>query len=363
MKKKILLVAERRDEFLDWVAEIFKKEYDIKIFSQHEYFGPAPGIISRLWNLHNSFLKLVVKEKPEKIFVYGKAFTTIWLFIFFIRLRGLKTEIIVYRYDIENFRSYSGSFTEKIGHFITRFLEKYCMINAHKIVHKGLSNELEFLSFYPKLRKKKHYLFREFIDRKMIVPFDLKKKLSFKDRETHLVLIGQLPLLKVDYADTIWEFYPRITTQKIHLHVYMKIPNETIERFKEIEKENRYFHFHGYLERKKLIAETSKYDYGLFVTSRNSGKKINYFVMTAMGFRIFDYILAHVPVIACNEAQAVSEFVNTNKVGFSMPNADTPRIGTILKKNSGKYKETISNIDKTLKRFSDFDDFLDFIRN
>jgi hypothetical protein len=77
------------------------------------------------------------------------------------KLKGC--EIIHFPYDITNFYE-PLTWKKKID----MVLEKPLMMLADKIIHKGLKNELQELSFYNKIRDKPSYLFREFLSRKYL---------------------------------------------------------------------------------------------------------------------------------------------------------------------------------------------------
>src|SRR3989338_2270205 len=189
-KIRILLAAERKDEsiewkdeFYQWLSELLKRDFVLEEIYIRSDPNNSPSFLKRLALTVKKWNRLKKEFCPDKIIIYGKAMTTIWTMIFFVRLFGLKNEIIVFRYDIENFRPYWNGLATRFGHFIARKLEKYSLINADKIIHKGLENELSFLPFHHKIRNKPHYLFREFINPKRIKKYNPKAKLSNKDGE------------------------------------------------------------------------------------------------------------------------------------------------------------------------------------
>ena len=364
-KIRILFVAERKDELYDWLSSILSKEFTVEEFYFHSDIFNPPFFLKRWFLVIKIWRRLIKKFNPDKIIVYGKAMTSIWIFILLVRLFRLKKEIIVFRYDIEYFRPYNlKGLKPKIGHFVTRKLEKFCFLRADKIIHKGLLNELEYLPFYHKIKDKPHYLFREFLNPKLTQNYNPNTKLSKKDHEFHLVTHGALPLENLPYSDSIWEFYPKITNQKIHLHIYIKVDKLTENKLKKIESEDLYFHYGGYLSRKELLKEISKYDYGLYLTSWNRAKiNNNYSVVTAMGYRIFDYISAHLPIICSDDSTAVVNLVDKYGIGFHIPYNKIYSLSQILIKNKKKYFETIKNIDKAISDFSEYKNLIDFISN
>ena len=362
-KMRILLVAERRDEFYQWFSSILSKEFTVEEFYMHSSVFNPPFFLKRLFLVIKNWKRLIRKFNPDKVIVYGKALTSIWIFVLLIRLFGLKIEIIIFRYDLEHFRPYLKGLKTKAGHFITRKLEKFCLLQADKIIHKGLANELQFLAVYDKIKNKPHYLFREFINPDLIQPCNPNMKLSKKDGNFHLVIVGALPLVEVTYSESMWEFYPKITNQKIHLYIYTNVDKSTGNKLKKIESENLFFHYCGYLSRDKLLKEISKYDYGVYLTSWNRGNiKNNHFTITSMSYRIFDYISSHLPIISSNDSTAAVDLIDKYKIGIHIPFNKVYSLKQILMENKKNYLKTVKNIDNAIKHFSDQKNLINFIR-
>lgn len=361
-KLKVLLVAERKDELFEWLSLMLREAFIVEEFYMHSSIFNPPFFLKRYYSIVKNFRRLAKVFKPDKILIYGKALTTIWIFIFLIRFFKLKIEIILFRYDIEYFRPYPNGLKIKIGHFITKRLEKFCLIKSDKIIHKGLENELEFLKFYNKIEDKPHYLFREFINSRLIRNYNPYLKLSKKDGEFHLVSVGAIPSESVPHSDSIWEFYPKITNQKLHLHLYMNVDKSTERKFKKIESQNAHFHYEGYLSKKKLINELAKYDYGLYLSNWNrEGENNNLFVTGAMGYRIFDYISAHLPIICSDENVAVTNLINRYGIGIYVPQREIFLLGTKLEKDKITYLKRIRNINKAIDSLSSHRNFFKFI--
>lgn len=362
-KKRILVVADKSDQLYELISSILGKEFVVE-----ELFGLSNTNISQFF-LANWFknwrkiLKVFKKFKPDKILICSDALTSIWAIVLLVRLFRLKIEIIVFRVDIENFRPY-GDFhglKNKLEHFVARTLEKFCLLRADKIIHKGLENELEFLPFYNKIKNKPHHLFREFLHPYVQRNHNPNVKLSKGDNQFHLVSVGSLPLKGFVHSDSIWEFYPRITNQKMHLHIYAKADKATEEEFKKIQSKNEFFHYEEYISHEQLIKELSKYDYGVYLTPWNRAKINNYFLITMFGNRIFDYLSAYVPVIGTKDCIAVSEMIDKYGIGINVSHNEIDSLKSILVKKKKGYSQMIKNIAKAIPQFLDCADFIKFI--
>lgn len=363
-KKRILVVADKNDQLYELISSILGKEFIVE-----ELFGLSNTNISQFF-LANWFknwrkiLKVFKKFKPDKILICSDSLTSVWVIVLLVRLFRLKIEIIVFRVDIENFRPYEDfhGLKNKLEHFLGRRFEKLCLLKVDKIIHKGLKNELEFLSFYDKIKNKPHHLFREFLHPYVQRSHNPNVKLSKRDNQFHLVSVGSLPLKGFVHSDSIWEFYPRITNQKMHLHIYAKADKTTEEEFKKIQSKNEFFHYEGYINHEQLIKELSKYDYGVYLTPWNRAKiNNNYFLITMFGNRIFDYLSAYLPVIGTKDCIAVSEMIDKYKIGINIDYDEIDSLKKILTKNKKKYPQITKNIAKVIPQFLDCTDFIKFV--
>lgn len=362
-KINVLIVDEKNEQISRWISSILNKNFDIKECYILENSNDAPFFLIRWLIAFSKFRKKIKEFKPKKILICGSPLISIWIVVFLVRFFDLKIEIILFRYDIENFRLYSKGFEGRLGHFVTRFLEKYCMLRSDKIIHKGLKNELEFLPFYEKLKDKPHYLFREFLNPKLNQKYNSANKLSKKDNEIHLVFVGNLHLKNLPYADSIWEFYPKITNQKMHLHLYSKVDKKTETKLRAIDSKNPYFHYEGFITYESLTKEISKYDYGITLHGWNRDRvKVDYYSMTSIGNKYFDYMLAKLPILVLNDLKAVVELIDKYKVGYHLSQEELFSLEKFLVKNKKNYSKLIGNIDKAIPQLLDRSRFIEFIK-
>ncbi len=362
-KIRILVVAEKYDDFYEWLSKLLEKEFIVKKLYVHSGDEKPPFFLLRWLLVIKRWRSISKSFKPEKILVYGKSLMSIWIVIFLIRLLGLNTEIIIFRYDFEYFWMCFKEIKKTIGDRMTLILEKFCLINSDKIVHKGIENELEFLPYYDKLKNKPHYLFREFINPKKIQIYNPNFKLSKKDGEIHLVYIGGFTSVNLPVAESIWNFYPKITSQRLHLHLYSWFDRKAEEKLKEIENRNPYLHLEGIKDHSSLLKEICKYDYGISLHTRNVSKsKNNYYVAVHFAKKFFDYLSAKLPLVVLKESKAAAEFVDKYKIGVCIDYKDIKSLQKILTKKKKDYEKIIKNIDNAISDSMECKKFLDFVR-
>jgi len=286
------------------------------------------------------------KEYDKAILISGPE----WYPYIVSRILSKKTEIIFFPYDIYHFRPKNRELIQRIFTNIVRLpCEKLCFLKADKIIHKGLENELEFLTFYEKIKEKPHYLFKEFLDKDLCYDYDSRIKLSKKDGEIHLVYVGGLYLKNLVEAESFWKLYPKITRQKLHLHIYSRQSPKIIKKFRMIEKKDPYFHYEGFREPKELIKEIRRYDYGIEFFGGTINE--NYLILK-VGFsnKLFDYIAASLPIVVSKNLEVISEFVLKNDFGIIV---NYNSIGNLFNKlKNVNYYEKINKIKKNRNKFT-----------
>lgn len=349
MKEKLLITRRSTNIPNSLLAKILKTHYKIDNI-----------VINKKNVVKNVFHIIKNRKKYDKVIVISGPVFYAWFVSKFI---PKKTELIAFIYDFNLFRSNPKKIKQKIGMKIRKFCEKRLFLRADKIIHKGLENELEFLPFYDKIKNKPHYLFRDFLDYDLIEKYKSNIKLSKKDGRKHLVYVGGLYIHDTPRTESFWKLYKRITSQKIHFHIYSKQTLKTIERLKKIEKKNYYFHYEGFLNHKKLIKKLTKYDYGFNCFGNGYRKGNLLFNKFDFSNKIFDYMAAPIPIITNKELKALSNFVNKNKIGISIKYNKIDDLKFILSNIKDKEYETyIENIENMRKNMRKNKKFLNFLK-
>lgn len=379
IKEDILILADTFDLYSPTtrllgnnLERILKNDFNIKTVNYKDIMGNYP---------HNTILKIPIdliarfiksfklikylnNKKYKKIILIDNGFLSLLYVIPFILSRSKNKEIIVFKYDLV-FGIYNKNLDlkNKVGAYISTKVEKFFLIKADKIIHKGLSTELELYPYYEKIKDKPHYLFREFIDKKLIKVYDSRTKLSYKDKDIHIVHVGGIRLEHDHFNQSIFEMASWIAKEGIHLHVYSRIDKLFEDRLRKLESENKYFHFEGFLDHKDMMVELQKYDYGSYLVTPFSKESSNeILVKTATGNKMFDYISAKLPIICIDNMLAMVEFIDEYKVGFYISKKEVRYFSKILKERTKQYPEMINNINKTILKLTDTKEFVQFIK-
>lgn len=361
-KKKIIIAAEKERTVYHRFALILKNDFDVKEFYAVNS-GKAPFILKRWVFVIKSFKRMLQEFKPNKILLCGGSLISVFPVIFLIKFKRVKVEIISFRYDIEYFRPYPKRLIGKLQHFAARKLEKFSLINSDKIIHKGSQDELQFLPFYEKIKGKKHYLLKEFLDKELIQKYYPDAKLSKKDGRLHLAYGGGWYYDDVATSDSFFKLYEPLLKNNCHLHVYTEADNSRKKIMEDFGKKYPNFHYEGYVSREKLVKEYRKYDFGLnFYGFLGKEKNKSIFVKTAFSNKNFDYVAAMLPILTNKEAKAKSDFAVKNKIGYSYGLLDYSN--PLIYKEMGdknKYKKLIINLKKFIEKNLDNSDFTKFI--
>ncbi|MCX6746781.1 MAG: hypothetical protein NTU63_01465 [Candidatus Pacearchaeota archaeon] len=287
------------------------------------------------------FIKSIRKLNPYLFQITGPDFFT----LIFMHITKKRPKIY-FAYDIWGF--YGRKFSIKdlgIKESFQEFFERIGFGKTDGILHKGPKDELNLLKY--KVRVPDLALLPGCLD-EWNQNINLKREV--KKTNIHLVHAAYPPrdtIFHVPFIKTI----RKITSQKIHVHVYGRCQDEKEnEIYCNEEKNNKYFHFHERLNVDKLKKEISRYDYGIILDYHFIDIMNPLHLKTAMGNRLFDYIEAGIPTICFKQSEFMSKIIKENNIGFSINYEDLDRIREILLKKD--YKNMRRDIKKAQKNFS-----------
>ena len=309
MRNKVLLIHSGHtpnitNNFLKIISHTYICE---KYHIYDKYFkNNRKNMISKLFLFFNEAITLLTflkNKKYKKIIVKVDSPDSVYYIVIpiILRLLNFNTDLIIFKYDIDNFRSYCSfkSFNTIVKNFIlflNKTAERYILINSDKIIHKGLENELEFLPFYEKIKDKPHYLFREFIAEDYILRDDeLLPKLSEQDGKINIVYVGGIyydnSFDTVGIKSYLKNFLQIVNHNKdIFIHIYPSRNDYQSSQEYSICLNHKQIIFHNSLPHKKLLIEITQYHYGIHWTEHNP-KIINpVWTKTVFCNKIFDYI-------------------------------------------------------------------------
>ncbi len=152
------------------------------------------------------------------------------------------------------------------------------------------------------------------------IPKHLKKKLSNKDKELHIVYIGCVTsVVKGSHYD-LREIFRRVADHRIHVHIYptSNYITRSNDAYRELAECNRFIHYHDTLGYKNLLHEITQYDFGWagFNGAKN-GKHLD----IAFPNKVLEYVSSGLPVIAFQH-KTIQRFIEKNGIGLIIKDID-----------------------------------------
>ncbi len=378
-KKKILFVESSATDIVAKIAYVLKKKgYETSLFTiihtESNFYSSA---YNKIITLDFKFFRLEIKNSI-KIFNYGLK-KSLKILKGLYNLKKLKPDIIIvrttpnwlfsivkkgfnnypiiyYPYDIRSFcyDNYDEAIKLGIPNFEIRS-ERDAFEKADGILHKGNPGELKKLDskvflkeikikcpiihFYP-------YCLKEF----NITPNTKKTK---KDKDIHIVFVGH-----VEFDENYCSQMEKIIEQKMHLHLYCKTANLSVEEIQKKMHNNKkiikllktkYLHIHDQVSQEELSKEISKYDYGLWFDGSN-GNNEKKGITEATGNKMASFFEAGLPFFYPDNSLAIHNIMKKYYLNLSFNI-----------KNLNKLKSRIDKLDeaklknKVLKARKDFD--------
>ena len=147
----------------------------------------------------------------------------------------------------------------------------------------------------------------------------LRRKISEKDGEIHIVYIGTVTSRIKDSHYDLREIFSDIASHGIHVHMYVSIWGMKDKAYKRLGEENEFVHFHGHLDQKSLLDEITQYDFGWVGLNENPKNKKHLDV--SLPNKVFEYIACGLPVLAFKH-ENMMWFLNKHNVGLIFDNVD-----------------------------------------
>lgn len=167
----------------------------------------------------------------------------------------------------------------------------------------------------------------------------MKKKnklFIYREKEVHIVQVGGIILEPTKSVWSIYQVVDFVTYSGVHFHLYTTCNEYTVKKLKELEKQNKYFHYEGTLPHEQLIMEITKYDFGSYLTSNtHKDEKNDIMIFSATGNKMFDYLMARLPILCFDNMLAVIQFNEQYGVGITIKREQKKDLKKILCKIMG----------------------------
>jgi glycosyltransferase involved in cell wall biosynthesis len=197
---------------------------------------------------------------------------------------------------------------------------------------------------------------------KSIIPSQLRRKISKKDSQTHIVYIGTVTSRIKDSHYDLREIFRKIASYGIHVHMYVSIWGAKDKAYQHLADENDLIHYHGHLDQKSLLQEIPQYDFGW--AGFNVNRKNREHLDVALPNKVFEYIACGLPVLAFPHKN-MRNFLDRYNVGLVFDSVD--EMASQLKNSklervrrdvlNSRYKFTVEkNISKLIQYYKEIHD-------
>ena len=167
-------------------------------------------------------------------------------------------------------------------------------------------------------------------------------KLSAKDNKIHLVYVG-LITQHTNKVRNMINYFKKIADKGFIIHVYPTRSKEYTE-YRKIPN----LILHQQLPVNKLIREISQYDFGITFLNNEIDDKLRLSEIK-FGFwnKMYDYLMAGIPVLTTEFYEDMSDFIKKNKFGISLKKVEELSLNTISEINTSDIvKNILTNRDR-----------------
>jgi hypothetical protein len=156
-------------------------------------------------------------------------------------------------------------------------------------------------------------VFRNYVSRSYLPRF-LKRKLSEGDGEIHIVYVGCITSLLRESHYYLLNIFKELASQKLHIHIHptSSLITRSSRAYKELAAKSEFIHYHHHMDRRKLLTQLTRYDYGwagLNATRNRAHLEI------ALPNKVIEYVACGLPVLAFPH-KAMKYFIERNGVGI-----------------------------------------------
>jgi glycosyltransferase involved in cell wall biosynthesis len=162
-------------------------------------------------------------------------------------------------------------------------------------------------------------VFRNYVSRSSL-PRSFKRKLSEGDGEIYIAYVGCITSLLRESHYYLLNIFKKLASQKlrIHIHPTSNLITRSSSAYKELAAKSEFIHYHKHMDRRKLLKQLTRYDYGwagLNATRNRAHLEI------ALPNKVIEYVACGLPVPAFPH-EAMKHFIERNGVGIVGENVD-----------------------------------------
>jgi len=232
--------------------------------------------------------------------------------------------------------------------------EKYAFKNCNAILYKSADYEFKLLpeDIQASIKNKPKFGFPSYTQSELFTISDIRDKLSYKDKEIHLVNAGTFTEGSPLYR-SMYEYFYNILKQGFHLHLYSPDGAISETHKRNITKDEQELagrlHIHPFSPVDKFSEELSKYDYGINMIyfsdiAKEGAKEI------AATNKLASYLEAGLPILVNKQLKYFADLVQKNKIGLVIEDWNLSDLKSKIKKEN--YAQLVRNVIKFRDKYS-----------
>jgi glycosyltransferase involved in cell wall biosynthesis len=146
------------------------------------------------------------------------------------------------------------------------------------------------------------------------VPRSFSKKLSETDQQVHIAYIGSITSLIKASHYYLLDIFKEIARHKLHIHIHpaSDLITRSNTAYEKIAANNPFIHYHRHLDRRRLLTELTRYDYGWAGLNAVKNRK---HLEIALPNKVIEYVACGLPVLAFQH-KTIRNFIESNHVGL-----------------------------------------------
>ena len=162
-------------------------------------------------------------------------------------------------------------------------------------------------------------VFRNYVSRSYLPKFP-GKKLSENDGEIHIAYVGCITSLLRESHYYLLDIFKELARHKLHIHIHptSNFITGSNRAYKEVAAKSEFIHYHNHMDRRKLLTQLTRYDYGWAGLNATRNRE---HLEIALPNKVVEYVACGLPVLAFPH-EAIEYFIERNGVGIVGKNVD-----------------------------------------
>ena len=156
-------------------------------------------------------------------------------------------------------------------------------------------------------------VFRNCVSRSYL-PRSSKKKLSEGDGKIHIAYVGCITSLLRESHYCLLDIFKELARHKLHIHIHptSNLITRSSRAYKEVAAKSEFIHYHNHMDRRKLLTQLTRYDYGWAGLNATRNRE---HLEIALPNKVVEYVACGLPVLAFPH-EAIKYFIERNGVGI-----------------------------------------------